>query len=231
MHVVGLAWPLSRSGEMSAPIVGFGTPSWTIFWHGMRVLVIGYALMSLTTVIDQFFAAHLETGAIATLGYANRILALVLGMGTLAISRATLPVFSEAVAHGKIHRLASRWATWMFLGGVGVLAILWPLAHWVVKLIFERGAFTEANTGQVAEMLQLFLLQVPFYFYGLVLVSALTSRKEYFAVTVSGIIGVLCRPLANAILVPRMGIEGIAVSAAIGYAATSAYMAFRMRNR
>jgi peptidoglycan biosynthesis protein MviN/MurJ (putative lipid II flippase) len=64
-----------------------------------------------------------------------------------------------------------------------------------------------------------------------VLVAALTSRKDYFGVTVSGIIGVLCRPLANAILVPRMGIDGIAVSAAVGYAVTSTYMAIRMRKR
>jgi O-antigen/teichoic acid export membrane protein len=72
---------------------------------------------------------------------------------------------------------------------------------------------------------------VPFYFYGLVMVSALTSRKEYLAVTVSGIIGVLCRTLANVILVPRFGIEGIAVSACIGYAATSVYMALKVRSR
>lgn len=231
LHLVSLAWPLFSSGEFAAPTLGFKAPEWSPFWHGMRVLVLGYALMSVTTVIDQLFAAHLETGAIATLGYANRILALVLSMGALAINRATLPVFSEAAAQGQIHRLAWRWATWMFLGGLGVVAVLWPLSHWAVALIFERGAFTESNTTQVAEMLQLFLLQVPFYFYGLVLVSALTSRKQYFAVTVSGIIGVLSRPLLNALLVPRMGIEGIAVSAAIGYAATSAFMAIWMRNR
>jgi peptidoglycan biosynthesis protein MviN/MurJ (putative lipid II flippase) len=231
LHLVGLALPLSRSGEISRPSLGFDGPSWATFRHGMRVLVIGYALMSVTTVIDQFFAAHLETGAIATLGYSNRILALVLSMGALAINRATLPVFSEAAARGPIHGLVWRWAKWMFLGGLVTAAVLWPMSHWMVKLVFERGAFTEENTKQVAEMLQLFLLQLPFYFYGLVLVSALSSRKEYFAVTVSGIIGVLCRPLLNAVLVPRMGMDGIAVSAAIGYAATSAYMAFRMRNR
>jgi putative peptidoglycan lipid II flippase len=231
LHLVTLAWPLYRSGELSAPVLGFKTPEWTPFWYGMRVLVLGYALMSLTTLIDQLFAAHLETGAIATLNYSNRILALVLSLGALAISRATLPVFSDAAARGEIHRLASRWANWLFVGGVGVLIVLWPLAHRVVKLIFERGAFTAANTQQVAELLQLFLLQVPFYFYGLVLVAALTSRKDYLAVTISGIIGVLSRPLVNAILVPEMGIEGIAVSAAVGYAATSTYMAIRMRKR
>jgi putative peptidoglycan lipid II flippase len=231
LHLVALGWPLFRSGEFSPPVLGFKSPEWQPFWHGMRVLVLGYALMSVTNVVDQLFAAHLESGAIATLGYANRILALVLSMGTLAINRATLPVFSEAAARGQIHRLAARWAKWMFAGGLGVIAVLWPLSHWVVELIFERGAFSEANTAQVAELLQLFLLQVPFYFFGLVLVSALTSRKQYLAVTVSGIIGVLCRPALNAFLVPRMGIEGIAVSAAVGYAATSAFMAFWMRYR
>lgn len=231
LHLLSLALPLARSNELSAPVFRFTTAEWPQFWHGMRVLVFGYVLMSLTTLVDQFFAAHLETGAIATLNYSNRILALVLSLGALAISRATLPVFSDAAARGQIHSLAWRWATWLFLGGLGVLVILWPLAAWVVRLIFERGAFTAANTEQVADLLQLFLLQVPFYFYGLVLVAALTSRNDYVAVTVSGIIGVLCRPLVNAILVPKYGLEGIAVSAAIGYAATSAYMAIRMRKQ
>ena len=194
-------------------------------------MVLGQALMSLTAVIDQFFAAHLESGSIATLNYANRIMALVLGIGAVAISRATLPVFSEAIASGQVHRLAWRWAKWMFLCGLIVPAVLWPLADWVVKLLFQRGAFSEANTAQVAELLQLFLLQVPFYFFGLVMVSALSSRKDYFALTLSGIIGVLIRPLVNAVLVPRIGIEGVAVSAAVGYMATSLFMALRLRTQ
>jgi peptidoglycan biosynthesis protein MviN/MurJ (putative lipid II flippase) len=229
LHLAGLAWPLSRSGEVSAPRVSFVAPAWPALWSGIRVMVLGQALMSLTAVIDQFFAAHLQAGAIATLNYANRIMALILGLGAVAISRATLPVFSEAVAHGPVRRLASRWATWMFLIGIAVVVVLWPLSHWVVKLLFERGAFTAANSAQVGDVLQLFLLQVPVYFFGLVMVSALSSRKDYVALTLSGIIGVLVRPLVNAFLVPRIGIEGIALSAAIGYAATSAYMASRLR--
>lgn len=231
LHLVGLVWPLSRSGELSAPMPGFSSPAWPAFWSGMKVMVVGQALMSLTTIIDQFFAAHLETGAIATLNYANRIMALILGFGAVAISRATLPVFSEAAVQGQLQRLASRWARWMFLGGLIVVAVLWPLARWVVKILFERGAFTAANTVQVAGLLQLFLLQVPVYFFGLVLVSVLSSRKDYFALTLSGIIGILVRPFANVLLVPRMGIEGIALSTAIGYLATSAYMAARLRSK
>jgi len=231
LHLIGLAFPLASSDEVSVPKFGFKSTAWPAFWGGMRLMVLGQALMSLTAVIDQFFAAHLESGSIATLNYANRIMALVLGIGAVAISRATLPVFSEAIASGQVHRLAWRWAKWMFLCGLIVPAVLWPLADWVVKLLFQRGAFSEANTAQVAELLQLFLLQVPFYFFGLVMVSALSSRKDYFALTLSGIIGVLIRPLVNAVLVPRIGIEGVAVSAAVGYMATSLFMALRLRTQ
>lgn len=231
LHVIGLAWPLTRSGEISGPRIGFRSPGWSRFWSGMRLMVVGQALMSLTTIIDQFFAVHLEPGAIATLNYANRIMALLLGIGAVAISRATLPVFSEAATQGRVRDLALRWAKWMFLGGMAVIVVMWPIAEWVVKVLFERGAFTATNTAHVAGVLRLFLLQVPAYFFGLVMVSALSSRNQYLALTFSGVIGVLVKPLVNVFLVPRMGVGGIALSSAIGYVATSAYMAVRLRNR
>ena len=63
-------------------------------------MLAGQALISFIGIIDQFFAAPLGTGAIATLSYANRILASMLGLGATAVARATLPVFSQAQAQG-----------------------------------------------------------------------------------------------------------------------------------
>ena len=137
--------------------------------------------MSLTAIIDQFFAAHLGTGAIATLNYANRILALLLGMAAMAVSRATLPVFSRALAQGgeQVHRVAGQWA-WLLLG-MGVLTTLvgWLLAPWGVKLLFERGAFVARRSLVVTDVLRYGLPQLSFYFAGLVLVSYLSSRGLY----------------------------------------------------
>ena len=90
-------------------------------------MLAGQALMSFVGIIDQFFAAHLGTGAIATLSYANRILALILGLGATAVGRATLPIFSKAEAQGSAHgrRLASHWVRLLFL--LGVIAMILAL--------------------------------------------------------------------------------------------------------
>lgn len=232
LQAAGLAWPLARGGELSRPVAKLNSPAWVNLWAGVKLIAAGQALMSFTTVVDQFFAAHLGSGAIATLNYGNRIMSLVLGLGAVAISRATLPIFSEATAKGiSVKRLAFRWATWMFMGGIAVVSVLSILGPWLVKHLFERGAFTSDDTLEVAWLLQLLLIQVPLYFFGLVTVSALSSQRDYLGLTLSGIIAVLVKPLATAVLMPRFQVGGVALSSAIVYLSTSSYMALRLRNR
>lgn len=220
-HLISLAVPLERQGEIEAPRFTRQSPQWTPFWQGFGIMLAGQALMSLTGIIDQFFAAHLGTGAIATLSYANRILALILGMGAMAVSRATLPVFSQALAQGdeQVHRVAIYWVRLLFGMGVVTMLASWWLAPWGVKLFFERGAFTAQNTLMVVEILRYGLVQLPFYFAGLALVSYLSSRRLYIWLLWSGVIGLCFKLLGNAIFIPAFGVGGIALATAFMYAA------------
>lgn len=219
-HLISLAVPLARQGEIEAPRFTRQSPQWTPFWQGFGIMLAGQALMSFTGIIDQFFAAHLGTGAIATLSYANRILALILGMGAMAVSRATLPVFSRALAQGgeQVHRVATHWVRLMFALGVATMLVSWLFAPWGVKLLFERGAFTAQDTAIVAEVLRYGLTQLPFYFAGLVFVSYLSSRGLYVWLLWSGIIGLSSKLLGNALFIPAYGVGGIAFATAFMYA-------------
>lgn len=216
-HLVSLAVPLARQGEIEAPRLTRQSPQWTPFWQGFGIMLVGQALMSFTGIIDQFFAAHLDTGSIATLSYANRILALILGMGAMAVSRATLPVFSDAHAQGgkQIIRVATHWVRIMFLFGLAASFISWLLAPLGVQLLFERGAFTARDTVIVAEVLRYGLVQLPFYFAGLVMVSLLVSQGKYYVVTIIGIINLIVKIIANALTVPFFGISGLMISTSI----------------
>jgi len=219
-HLVSLAVPLTRQGEIEAPRFTRQSPQWTPFWQGFGIMLAGQALMSFIGIVDQFFAAHLGTGAIATLSYANRILALILGMGAMAVSRATLPVFSRALAQGgkQVHRVATHWVRLLFALGVVAMVVSWWLAPWGVKLLFERGAFTAQDTVIVAEVLRYGLTQLPFYFAGLVFVSYLSSRGLYIWLFWSGVIGLCFKSLGNALFIPVYGIGGIALATAFMYA-------------
>lgn len=224
-HLVSLAVPLVRQGEIEAPRFSRQSPQWTPFWQGFNIMLAGQALMSFTGIIDQFFAAHLGTGAVATLSYANRILLLLLGMGAMAVSRATLPVFSKAQAQGgeQIHHVAVYWVQLLFALGVITMIVGWWLAPWGVKLLFERGAFTAQDTIVVTHVLRFGLTQLPFYFGGLVFVSYLSSKRQYTLLFWSGVIGLCVKTLGNAVFTPAHGLGGIALATTLMYAANLAF--------
>jgi peptidoglycan biosynthesis protein MviN/MurJ (putative lipid II flippase) len=78
----------------------FSSLHWNALLVAMATLALGQFFVGLISIVDQFFAARLGEGAIASLGYASRILALLLTLTALAISRGMLPVFSRSLPTG-----------------------------------------------------------------------------------------------------------------------------------
>ena len=216
-HLASLALPLAQRSEIEAPRFIRRSPQWPAFWQGFGIMLVGQAMMSFIGIIDQFFAAHLGTGAIATLSYANRILALILGLGAMAVARATLPVFSQAQAQGggHMHRVATHWARILFMLGVVAMIISWWLAPWAVELLFERGAFTALDTQTVTEVFRYGLAQLPFYFAALVLVSLLVSQNKYHVVTVIGALNLAIKIASSAVIIPYFGVSGLMISTSL----------------
>ena len=220
LHLVALAIPLWRSGQLPMPKLDWQSDAWPHFWTGMGIMVLGQALTSCTTLVDQFFAIDLGPGALSTLSYANRILALVTGLGATAISRATLPVFSEAATQGSasVNTLALQWFKWMLGLALLALVVCWPLAPWMVRLLFERGAFTAHDSQAVTELLRLSLLQVLFFFPALVLVNALAAQRRHRWIALSGGINLALKLPLACVLVQMHGVQGLVLSTVVMYA-------------
>ena len=218
-HLCALLVPMARRSEIEAPSFTQVSPQWQWFWHGFGIMLAGQALMSLTVIIDQFYAASLGAGSIATLGYANRILSLILGLAAIAVARATLPVFSQSRPEGagELHNVVKYWTCLMFMGGILVMLIGYILAPWAVKLLFERGQFTASDTRIVADVLRYGLPQLPFYFSCMVLVSYALSQRRYKLIFWTGVIGFVGKISGNVLLVPYFGINGIAFGAIFVY--------------
>ena len=218
-HLLALLVPMARREELEAPVFSRISPQWRWFWQGFGIMIGGQALMSLTVIIDQFYAVSLGTGSVATLGYANRILALILGLAAVAVSRATLPVFSQSRpgGSGSNHGVAMYWARLMFMAGVVVMLIGYVLAPWAVQLLFERGQFSASDTRIVAEVLRFGLPQLPFYFTCMVLVSYALSQRRFTLIFWSGVLGCAGKIIGNLVLVPLLGIDGIALGTVFVY--------------
>jgi peptidoglycan biosynthesis protein MviN/MurJ (putative lipid II flippase) len=229
-HLGVLLAATGRRRELEPPRFSLGSPQWRWFWHGFGIMLAGQALMSLTVVIDQFQAVRLGTGAAATLGYANRILSLLLGLAAIAVSRATLPVFSEAAGQGgaALRGVAGYWMRLMFAAGVAAALAGYFLAPWGVALLFQRGRFGTAETAVVADALRYALPQLPFYFSSMVLVSYALSQRRYALVFWSGVIGCAGKVAGNLLLVPLLGVNGIALAATCVYGLNALFFWFAL---
>jgi peptidoglycan biosynthesis protein MviN/MurJ (putative lipid II flippase) len=208
-------------GESAAPRFSWRSPHWRELRGAAVVMAAGQFVMSFITPLDQYNAALLGDSAIATLGYANRVIALLLGLGAMAIGRAALPVMADLAAAGqtaRAHRIAMQWAVLMLAGGTLVAAVGWALAPWAIKLLFERGAFIAHDTEVVARVFRWGLVQVPFYFTALVFVQLLASRSRFDAIAFFAASNLAVKFVLNFALSVRMGIAGIALATGLMYA-------------
>jgi murein biosynthesis integral membrane protein MurJ len=205
------------------------SPEWRTLYGSLLVMAAGQVVLASTIPIDQAFASRLGPGAVATLGYANRIVMLISGFGAIVLARALLPVLSSTVADGS-HELGGRqarqWVWLLMLIGAAITVAVWLLAPWVVSVIFERGAFTTANSEAVAHVLRYGALQIPFYFAGLTAVQWIAARGRYARLVVIACLAVLLKVAMNLVLVQSFGLAGIMMATAGMYALSFACLYF-----
>lgn len=201
--------------------LGFNAHYWPDLVKAAGVMLVGQIAMSFVGPIDQYTAANLGAHANATLGYAARLLSLLLGLGAASVGRAALPVLADVQRRGDASRarqLALKWSVLMALAGAVVMAVGWLLAPWMVSLLFERGAFSAQDTQRVAEVMRWGLLQLPFYFGVLVLVQLLASQNRYRIMAAIAIANFLLKAAMNYVLAPVMGVSGIMLATSLMYA-------------
>jgi len=217
-----LLWLASRADNVGAtPRLGFQSPYWPQLVAAAGIMLVGQVAMSVVGPLDQYTAAELGRNANATLGYANRILALLLGLGAVSVGRAALPVLSDIHSRGDAvqgRRMALKWSVLMLGMGMAGALVGWLLAPWGVSLLFERGAFTEQDTLRVAGVFRWGLLQMPFYFGVLVLVQLLASQNRYRIMAVIALGNFALKALLNPILGSAMGLQGVMLATACMYA-------------
>jgi putative peptidoglycan lipid II flippase len=212
-------------GHYSRLSLTFRSPQWPRIYRAVRVFVLGQLVVSCAPALDQYFVAHLGDGAVATLGYANRVFGLILSMGALAIGQGTLPILSDILGRNDQERArltALRWSLLLLGGGAVCALIAYPLAPTVVALLFQRGAFTAQNTLVVAGLMRFALVQLPFYFAALVMMNLFSAEGRYKDMAVIALLSFLVKALANVVLTRWIGMPGVVLATGLMHASVFA---------
>ncbi len=197
-------------------------------------MIAGAFLMSSTVLVDQAMAAMLEPGSVATLNYANRVVAMILGIGAMALGTAVLPHFSRMVVaedwRGVRHTFKV-YARLILFFSVPLTALLFLFSESIIAMLFERGAFTAEDTQLVGQVQAYYLLQVPFYMLGILLVRLISSLGANHILMWGACISLPLNILLNYILMQWMGVSGIALSTVCVYAVSFLYLSLLLNRK
>jgi len=215
------AW-LAKALKMSGMRI---RPSWAgADLHVRRVVVqcvplaAGAFISGGTILVDQSMATMLAPGSVAALSYANRVTGVILGIGTMALGRAVLPYFSGLVAREDWTGFRHTMRTYSRLtAGVTfpIMILLFLFAKPVVRMLFERGAFTSADTAVVGPVLAFYSIQIPFYALGILSVNVLSSVKRNDVLFYVAGLNIVLDVILNLVLMKTMGVAGIALSSSL----------------
>ncbi len=128
-------------------------------WEPVRIVlwtfgpvVLGAGVIQVSGLLDVFLAGLLADGALATLGYAQRLYYLPLALFGISIAAASLPELSRdaelAASEALRERLRNGFRGVAFNIVPAALALI-LFGDWIVSLVFQRGNFTVADTTWV----------------------------------------------------------------------------------
>ena len=122
---------------------------------------VGMAATQINVLVNTVLATGQGTGAVSWLDYAFRLMYLPIGLFGVSIATASTPSVSRMVALkelGKVRSTIAHAVSLMLLLNIPATLGLVVLAQPIVRLIFERGSFTTADTLSTAAALQFYAL-------------------------------------------------------------------------
>ena len=216
---LALQWPaLRREGFRYRPILDWRDDSLRRVLVLMGPGTLGLAATQINVFVNTVLATGQGTGAVSWLNYAFRLMYLPIGLFGVSIATATLPAISRHWARNDeraTRRSVADGLSLMLMLNVPATVGLMVLATPIVRVIFERGAFTPADTAATAAALQFYAIGL--IGYSVVRITspvfyALGQSRTPVAVSVAT---VLLNAALNLWLVQVMGYRGLALGTSV----------------
>ena len=228
LELLILVWGLKRQKIAQMPRWHDNSPAIRQVIHQYLPMVAGALLMSSTTLVDGAMAAMLDPGSVASLNYGNRIVGVLLVIATTALGTAVFPSFSKLVSVGDwlgIRRLLKTYSGLILGVTIPITLLLAFTSEPVVRLLFERGEFSEADTQLVGRIQAIYGLQMPFYVCAILFVRLISSMTSNHILMVGAFFNLILNIVLNYLLMQYLGVVGIALSTVFVYIFSSGFVA------
>lgn len=178
-------------------------------------ILIGAGANQINIFVDRIMASGLPNGSIASLDFATKISNLIYSIFATAIVTVIYPTLSMESSEnnyskfrGYVSKAINNINMLMIPSAIGLMV----LRSTVVSVLFKHGAFDERAVTMTSTAL--LFLSIGIIFYGIrdICNRAFYALKDTKTPMINGIFGVMACITMNLIMVPRMGIGGLALA-------------------
>ena len=181
-------------------------------------LVLGATMVTVDEWYDKWFGARLAAGTISALTYARQLMLLPVAMVGQAIATAALPTLARLSSEGREPELNETLVGALRAGlalACAAGAAAFVFAEPIVRLLFQGGHFSAADTQRVAGLLQIFAFAVPAWIGQQIAVRGFYARGHTWAPMWLGTAIAGAAAALYLVLGRRYGATGLAVAGMI----------------
>ena len=203
---------------------------WFLLWGAAGTILVGELIYAAVSVTERSLASSLPGGSIAGFFYASTIVSVPLSLLVMPLTTMAFPRMVEAFGQDKSIGFSMLWKQGLLLFAVSVtvVACVSIFAEPIVELIFVRGKFSLEHARFTASILSITVWALPFMSLGRVFRNSCYALSDYRTPMVGLTLQWLLLAGLGALLVPRVGVQGLAIAIVAGEAATSVTMGSRL---
>ena len=197
-------------------------------------VMIGSAVQQINIIVDKTLASNLVDGSISALTYASRINDLIIAVFVMAITTVVFPMLAKAFSnenYSQVNKIMGLGINIILIITVPATIGMLLLAEPIIKIFFERGAFTEIATLMTSQALIFYSLGLVASSLRMLLNRVYYSFQDTRSPMINGITAVAANISLNLILIEPMGHAGLALATSISTTFATLLLFINLRKR
>lgn len=197
-------------------------------------ILLGNAALQVCLITGRAFASHLDEGSAAALSFGSILFTTVTGIFIVAMSTVTFPDLSKYCLENDFDRVASLLGyifRMLFFILVPYLLVVILYSREIIRLVYERGSFTERSTGMTSLAFLCYSFCIFGYMSQEIFNRVYYALKKFKAPMILSVICIFTNLALVSLSFKTLEIVGIAGSTAVSFTIYAVAITINMRRQ
>jgi putative peptidoglycan lipid II flippase len=200
----------------------------------MGPTVLGSAVYLINMTVSRLIGLSLNDSAVSVLNFAQRLMELPIGVFAIAVTTVVFPLISRYASQGDFAGMGGAYRKGMRL----ILAVNLPaaaglavLGEPVIRLLFQRGEFSAADTAAMVPVLAVSAAGLPFLAFVNLALRAFYAEKDTVTPMRAALLSFAVNVALSFALMGRYSTTGLALASTVATVAQAWFLQVRLKRR